>query len=67
MAFRREGDDIYLKLTADQYDMVLVALGMAAGLAARENHPKGYRCWLRVADEINEGNPQWQPYNVPED
>ncbi len=59
MPFRRDGDNIVLTLTRDQYDMVLIAIGFAAaGISP---------AWLRLADEINEGNPQYQPYLPPKE
>jgi hypothetical protein len=52
-------------LTRDQYDQLLIALGMAAGTAHSQNNKHLFMSLLRLANEINKNNPNWQPYDVP--
>jgi hypothetical protein len=63
MSFKREGPDrIILTLTQAQFSAILFALGIATGRSEEEllRHE-----WLRVADAINVGNPDWNPYFPP--
>lgn len=65
-AFKRDGDRVTLEMSAADYQMMLLALGIAAGNAAKEHGAGGrvMRDWIRLADRINEGHPEWTPYNV---
>jgi hypothetical protein len=63
MSFKREGHDrIILTLTQVQFSHILLALGITAG---REEKPLLDE-WLRLADAINVGNPDWNPYFPPD-
>jgi hypothetical protein len=52
-------------LTRDQYETLLLALGLAAGAAHGQGNEKLFIGLLRLANEINKNNPNWQPYELP--
>jgi hypothetical protein len=60
---RRENDRIYIELSAQQFEVLLLGLGMAAGCAAKDN-PGLFRSLLRLANAVNEGNPEWMAYRA---
>lgn len=60
MPYARYGDVVTLTLTRDQFDGLVLALGMATGVASRDGHPT--ESWLALANAVNEGNPNWRPY-----
>lgn len=56
--YTRTGDGVLISLTTEQYVALMMALGAAAA------NPRMTELALRVANAINEGNPQWKPYIV---
>jgi hypothetical protein len=52
-------------LTRDQYDQLLIALGMAAGTAHGQGNRKLFIGLLRLANEINKNNPNWLAFELP--
>jgi hypothetical protein len=54
------------ELNQDDYDLLLIALGMATGVAAREGNAALANRVLRLANTINADNPNWTPYAVEE-
>jgi hypothetical protein len=52
-------------LTREQYDALLIALGMAAATAHSNHYEQLFVRLLRLANEINKNNPNWQPYELP--
>jgi hypothetical protein len=68
MGYSREGDVVTVRMTADQYSSVIMALGIAAGQASKDSDDRGpFHFWLRLANAISDGNPEWRPYAVPEE
>jgi hypothetical protein len=65
VSWKREGANVVLTLTQDQYEMLTLALGIAAGRASRDGDTSAFNCWLILANAVNEGNPGWTPYEVP--
>ena len=60
------GTEVVITLTEDQFGQLLVALGIAAGSQIAASRPLFF--WLiRLANALNEGNPQWRPYEIPEE
>jgi hypothetical protein len=61
---RREKGRVHLDISEADFDSLLFALGLATsqvfldgGLAALTNY-------MRLANRINEGNPDWDAYDV---
>ncbi len=58
MGWKREGDRIIIDLTQEQWEILVYALGYATGNA---HHGLQKVLW-QLANEINDGNPNWVPY-----
>jgi hypothetical protein len=53
-------------LTDEEHTTLLLALGAAIACAfSQDNQPHGYQI-VRLANRINEGNPDYTPYHIPE-
>jgi hypothetical protein len=59
--FARKDGRVYFDLSEREFERLLLFLGMAAGANDGE---LAYEV-TRLANVINEGNPDWIPYNVP--
>jgi len=64
-AWTREGDEIVLRLSVNDYETLLLMLGFAAGAVSRESHQNIFWRWVALVNRINEGNPQFTPYEIP--
>lgn len=63
VSYQEIGGQITMTCSGDEYSLLLMALGMAAGSAHKINHDMGYRI-LDLANTLNSGNPHWRPYLV---
>lgn len=61
---KRERGRVYIDLTETEFEMLILLMGQGAGNAMRANDD--LRPWLRLANAINKGNPNWRPYEVSE-
>jgi len=59
------GKDITFSLTPDEFDSLLLMAGYAIGAAFPDNRKLAY-AFLRLANRLNEGNPNWTPYQIPD-
>jgi hypothetical protein len=68
MTYTQQGDHVTLDMTREVFEQLVWVLGVAAGVVSRE---RGFRkeFWelIRLANELNTGNPNWKPYDVPEE
>lgn len=62
---KRTPEGVTIELTSDQFDSLLLQLGYAAGAATLRGEP--LHRFLRLVNAINEGNPDWTPYEVADD
>ena len=63
--FSREPNGIIaLRLTPDEFDELMKALGFACGCAAQEQSPATRNAILRLENLLNAGNPDFIPYEV---
>lgn len=65
MSVRREGDRMHIEVSLDDWDSILVTLGAALGVVFRD--PSKFYIWLAVINRLNEGNPHFIPYEIPEE
>ncbi len=67
LGFSRDGDTITLRMTRDDFGLVMMALGIHAG-SAEDADTSGPLFWSRIAlaNRLNVGNPDWTPYAIPE-
>jgi hypothetical protein len=52
-------------LTREQYEGLIMLLGMAVATTIREGWTELTNTALRIANKINSGNPNWSPYWTP--
>lgn len=64
MSYTEDGDHVYLEMTGEDFDDLLLMLGYAIG--ANPEKRWQYR-WLALANRMNEGNPRYTPYEIPEE
>jgi len=62
---RRENGRVLIDISDDEYAQLLMLFGYAMGWKTNiyEHIP---REWLILLNSMNEGNPRWTPYEVPE-
>jgi hypothetical protein len=58
---------VTLDLTRDEFDTLLLCMGYAAGAARQQEDTTLAASFLRLANAVNRGNPQWTPYAIPGD
>lgn len=58
---RREGGNVVITITNDEFEKLLLALGFATGAV---EHAMVRRSFLLLVNSINEGNPSFTPYEV---
>jgi hypothetical protein len=56
---------VTLELSRDEFSWLRIALSHAAAYATEK--PAVLRQFLEVSNAINRGNPDWTPYEVPEE
>ena len=55
------GDRVQFDISRDDFELLLLALGMATGSV--QDTPMR-RLLFELANRINEGNPNWTPYEI---
>lgn len=70
MKYTRHGENITLEMTVDDYERLLVMMGFALAGAMEKDRIDGtkmaYR-WLRFLNDLNNGNPNFTPYEIPKE
>ena len=64
MKYTEKGDTVMLEMSRAEYSNLLIAIGIAAGSATDRQVFWG---WMQFVNELNETNPQFTPYQIPED
>jgi hypothetical protein len=64
MSYREENGQVILTISRDDYNSILFALGAMAGNATK--HGSDLSWHLQLMNRINEGNPNYTPYQVEE-
>jgi hypothetical protein len=62
----RERGRVFIEIEEAEFQLLLFVLGIASGVASRDNEPKMFVSILKLANRINEGNEKWTPYEVGE-
>lgn len=52
-------------MTRDDFDNLILMLGYATGAASAQQDQTMFWNWLRFANELNNGNPHFRPYDIP--
>ena len=67
MTYTEQGDRVTLEMTREDFDWLLIMLGMALRSAMRDGDKQRFYSWLRFANELNNNNPNFTPYEIPEE
>lgn len=59
--------ELNLSLTRNEWDALILMAGMATGAAFKNCTAKLAFSFLAIANKMNEGNPNWVPYEIPEE
>jgi hypothetical protein len=59
-----EPTDFPIELTQEEYHLLLLALGYAAGAAGKLGDQLSLQVALRLANAISRNNPKWRKYNL---
>jgi hypothetical protein len=62
MSYSEKDGQVVLTMSREDYERVLMALGMATGAALRGYGPLAYRILVPLLNRVNEGNPDYTPY-----
>ena len=62
MSYREDNDQVVLSMSREDYDLLLVALGSSVGAALQGKGMLGLKVACKLANRINEGNPNFKPY-----
>jgi hypothetical protein len=55
---------VCVTMTADDWSLLLVSLGMAAGRALRAGDNETLKEVLGLVNRLNQGNPSFKPYDL---
>lgn len=63
MTYQTDGETVTLTMSREDYNFLLMALGMATGIASRD------QMWgiVSLVNQMNAGNPDFTPYDIPPD
>jgi hypothetical protein len=59
-------DRVVLDMPRATWERLIWALGLAAGAFSKDDRRLLHR-HLALVNELNEGNPEWLPYAIPEE
>jgi len=66
MSWKREGDTVTLTMSVDDWEGVLLMMGIAIGAALRQRDKGIAHSLCRITNRVSDGNPDFTPYNTPE-
>jgi hypothetical protein len=66
MSYSQDGDRVTLELSRDDYDYLLVLLGMALPAIKTSLGREAFIAAIALLNRLNEGNPGFDPYQIPE-
>ncbi len=58
---------VTITLTADDFDMLLLSLGMAAGVCLRDGRKGLALKVIELSNKVNVNNPRWIPYDTSDE
>ncbi len=65
--YTEDNGNVVITISHGDYTLLLLALGYALGAAMKTNDlPSFAQSFLRLSNTINDGNPDWEPYFVPD-
>jgi len=67
MKLTEKGDTVTLEMSRGDWENLLTATGIAAGVAAQDTDKKVFWHWIDFANRLNATNPRFAQYEVPEE
>jgi hypothetical protein len=67
MKLTQIGDTITLEMTRGDWENLLVAVGIAAGVSSRDPDKTLFWHWIEFSNRLNATNPRFTQYEVPEE
>ena len=64
--YLKDGDDVVLRMTQKEYDILLTALGSATAYACLQNERWMWLACLELMNSLNSQNSNYTPYEVPD-
>jgi hypothetical protein len=64
---QREGKRVKIDISDMEFLDLLLCMGTATGFAHREGDTARARRYLKLANAVNLGNPDWVPYKIEEE
>lgn len=64
MSYQEKNGQVILTMSQEDYDSLLLALGIATAHAMK--HGGNPNRWLALVNRLNSGNPNYTPYQVEE-
>lgn len=65
MKYTQQGDRVTVEMARDEYETLMLIVGAGVGSQRRRNRGVFYR-WLEFTNEMNAGNPDYRPYEIPD-
>jgi hypothetical protein len=68
MSYREEEGQVVLTMSREQFDRLLMVFAMATmkGMQFRSDFPRAVENTMELLNQLNEGNPDYTPYQVAE-
>jgi hypothetical protein len=65
LGYSREGETVTIRMSNADYQELLLCLGYSAGAVSAT--PRSFWSRIGLTNRLNAGNPQFQPYEIPEE
>lgn len=64
MSYSEKNGQVVLRMSREDYELLLIALGSAVGLALQVKWQLGLPVLTPLLNRLNSGNPNYTPYQV---
>ncbi len=65
--YTSDGNEVTLAMTVEDFQQLLLMLGFAMSGARAQGDLSLHYNWVQAINRLNEGNPSYTPYEVPEE
>jgi hypothetical protein len=66
MKYTRNGENVTLEMTQEDYERLTIILGYAVGGLRATGKEAEFWEWIDFVNRLNAGNPDFTPYTIPE-
>jgi hypothetical protein len=68
VTYTQQGDKVTLEMTRENFEQLTFILGTALGNVTKQaGTGELFWNWLRFVNELNTGNPNFTPYEIPQE